>query len=332
MEEKAKKATIIVPVYNGSQYLDQSVRSVFRQTYDSIELITVNDGSKDDSLQVLERLQAECPPTVEMRIISQDNAGICAARNRALDSATGDYVLFMDQDDRMKKTCVKTLVETLEQKNADMVIGGYALVDEGGKILDKWKLDSDTPWCKYRISAPWGRIFRRDIIEENHVRFMITKISEDFYFNLVYMSCCKNIYVTPYIGYAWTYRAESESHRNMSVMNPDRNPLKMMSQAISDMRQPNILEPELLDYMFVKHVIWYLLFTAKGTSAEEFRRSYDESFAWLEENVPSFRDKSRFLLKGPVGETAKVRAVVGTALMLRKARLLYPFLRLYSKV
>ena len=332
MDTKLKKATIIVPVYNGADYLEQSIQSVFNQTYGAIELITVNDGSVDNSQEVLEKLQVSSPDSVEMKIISQENAGICAARNRALDAATGEYVLFMDQDDRMKKSCVKTLVKLLESRNTDMVIGGYALVDEAGKVLDEWKLDSSLPWCKFRISAPWGRIFRRSIINDNNVRFMITKISEDFYFNLVYMSYCKDIFVTPYIGYAWTYRAASESHKNMSVMNPDRNPLVMMTQVLRDMKQPNILEKDLLDYMFIKHIIWYLLYTAKGSTAEEFRRSYDACFAWLKDNVTGFTHNTAAVLRGPRGETAKVRAVVRAALLMRKAGILYPFLRMYAKI
>ena len=98
-----------------------------------------------------------------------------------------------------------------------MVIGGHLLVDEkDGRILEKWQYDTGTPWHKYRNSAPWGRVYRREIIEQNKLRFMQTRISEDFYFNVVYMSCCAKVHVTPYIGYGWTYRASSESHHNMS--------------------------------------------------------------------------------------------------------------------
>lgn len=332
MVKELRTATIIMPVFNGASFLKDSIGSVFAQTYGSIELITVNDGSRDNSLCVLEELRKECPPSVDMHVISQDNQGICASRNRALDLATGDYVLFLDQDDRLLKNSVRTLVRILESHKSDMVIGGYKLVDEKGRVLEKWKLNSELPWCKYRISAPWGRIFRRSIIEDNHIRFMQTRISEDFYFNLVYMSCCRKIYVTPYIGYAWTYRKASESHRNMSVMDPGRNPLVMMSQVLRDMKQPNNLEKDLLDYMFIKHIVWYLLYTARGASPDDLRRSCDDCFSWLDEHVPAYKHREKIVLRGPEGETVKVRTIVRAVVTLKKTGLLYPVLRLYAKL
>ena len=297
-----------------------------------IELIVINDGSADGSLSLLKKLAEKSPAWVDMRVFTQENAGICAARNRALDLSTGDYVFFMDQDDRMKKDCVESLVSLLEQESADMVIGGYALVDEKGRVLDRWKLDSRLPWHKYRISAPWGRVFRREIIEKNHVRFMQTRISEDYYFNLVYMSCCRKIYVTPYIGYAWTYRAASESHTGMRRLEEDRSPLPMMTQALRDMKQPNALEPDLLEYMFLKHIVWYLLYTAKGVPQDALRKNYDACMDWLKANFPEYAKNKNLSYFGPKGESAKVRGVVRTAVLLERAGLLFPFLRAFSKV
>ena len=330
----SKKATIIIPVYNGEQFLARSVRDIFRQTYEDIELITIDDGSADGSLKLLNKLAASAPAhNISMRVFTQPNAGICATRNRGLDLATGDYILFMDQDDRMKKDCVESLVTTLEQEKADMVIGGHLLVDEkDGRILEKWQYDTGTPWHKYRNSAPWGRIYRREIIEQNKLRFMQTRISEDFYFNVVYMSCCAKVHVTPYIGYGWTYRASSESHHNMSRYALDRNPLPMLSQTLQDMKRPNSLEPDLLEYMFIKHIVWYLLFTAKGTLRSILRDMHDACFAWLEENFPDYENNPQLVRMGPHGETLKVRGIVRTAVTLHSAGLFLPFLKAYSKL
>lgn len=326
-----QKASVIIPVYNGESFLRQCVREVFSQTYGNIELIAIDDGSSDGSLALLHRLEEDRPAHVDLRIFSQENAGICATRNRALDLATGSYIFFMDQDDHIRKDYIATMVSLLERENADMVIGGYALVSEKGRIIEKWKLNSSLPWNKYRISAPWGRVFRAEVIRENRIRFMQTKISEDFYFNLVCMSYCEKIFVTPYIGYAWTYRAVSESHLGMRRQEEDRNPLPMMTQLLHDMKKPNDLEPELLEYMFIKHIVWYILYTAKGTPREILSKTHAGCFAWLMENFPEY-EKNRVLRAfGPRGESLKVRAIVIMSVLLQKAGIFLPLLQIYAR-
>ncbi|MDO5131384.1 MAG: glycosyltransferase [Eubacteriales bacterium] len=366
-----KKASVIIPVYNGEAFLKRCVGEVFSQTYGAIELITIDDGSSDGSLALLRRLAARSPAHVDMRVFTQRNAGICDTRNRGLDLARGEYIFFMDQDDRIRKNYIAALVEELEKREndetggenengrdagsreerkdgedagsrggvkdglkagrADMVIGGYSLVDEKGKILETWKLDSHLPWHRYRITAPWGRVYRREIIEKNHIRFTRTKISEDFYFNVVYMSHCGRIRVTDYVGYAWTFRAASESHTGMRRQEDDRNPLPMMTQALRDMHRPNPIPPALLEYLFVKHIVWYLLYTAKGTSRETLRKSHGECVAWLEEHFPAYTKNPELCSGGPRGESIKVRAAVRAAVALQKAGLFLPLLQVYAR-
>ena len=146
------------------------------------------------------------------------------------------------------------------------------------------------------------------------------------------MSCCAKVHVTPYIGYGWTYRASSESHHNMSRYALDRNPLPMLSQTLQDMKRPNSLEPDLLEYMFIKHIVWYLLFTAKGTPRSILRDMHDACFAWLEENFPDYEKNPQLIRMGPHGETLKVRGIVRTAVTLHSAGLFLPFLKAYSKL
>ena len=360
-----KKATIIMPVYNGEAFLRDSVRSVFRQTWGKtgaeacggqgntagqgrlldteakkkesgkeawIELIAIDDGSADGSLFLLRRLARKAPAHVRMRVFTQENAGICATRNRGLDLAEGEYLFFMDQDDLMKRDYIERMVSELELRRADMLIGGYTLVDEKRRILRQVTLDSRQPWSKYRISAPWGRVFRRRILARNHIRFLQTRISEDFYFNLVYMSYCRNIAVTTYSGYAWTYRAASESHSGMSRLEEDRNPLPMMTQLLQDMKKPHLLEPELLEYMCTKHIVWYLLFTARGASPAAIREACRTSFSWLAEHFPRYAENPVLSVRSPRGEQVKVRSIVFAAVRLQQAGMFERMLQMYAKL
>lgn len=325
-----KKASVIIPVYNGEKFLRHCVGEVFSQTYRNIELIAIDDGSSDGSAALLQKLAQESPAHVDLRVFSQENAGICTTRNRGLDLASGQYIFFMDQDDHIRKDYIATMVSALERERADMVIGGYALIDEKGRVLERWKLRSGLPWNKYRITAPWGRVFRGEVIRDNNVRFTQTKISEDFYFNLVCMSYCRKISVTPYIGYAWTYRAASESHQGMRRQEEDRNPLPMLTQLLQDIKQPNILEKELLEYMIIKHLIWYLLYTAKGTPAEILAKTHAACFAWLREHFPDYEKNRALRAGGPRGESVKVRTIVRVSVLMQKADVFLPLLQIFA--
>lgn len=322
--------TIIMPIYNGTKYIQKSIGSVFCQSYKKIELIAVNDGSMDDSAEILKLLFKNKPEFINMKIVNQKNQGICRARNNALDIATGKFILFMDQDDYMKPDCVEILVNKINQTNADIVIGGFDLIDEKGSILEKWTLNPKYSWSKFRITAPWGRIFRKSIIDVHNIRFMITKISEDFYFNLLYMSYCKKIEVIEYRGYCWLYNEKSESHANMSRLEEDRNPIVVLNRLYKDMNQINILERDCLEYIMAKHLIWYMFFVCKNAKYSDLIKFYDEAFDWLEKKYPKYIHKLVFKIGRPRGESIKTRIIVKTSLIAKKIGLLKVLLRIYS--
>lgn len=112
------KISVIVPVYNSKDYLDECVESILTQTYKNLELILVDDGSTDESLEVCrrwERLDSR------VRAIHQENAGPGAARNTGIDNATGDYLAFVDSDDTVKSNAYERMLSLASENNADIV-------------------------------------------------------------------------------------------------------------------------------------------------------------------------------------------------------------------
>ena len=324
--------TVIMPVYNGEKYIEKSIGSVFGQDYSAIELIVVNDGSLDGSLSLLEQLQQHEPHNVHLQIIDQENQGICRSRNRAIHAAQGEYILFIDQDDSMKPDCVSQLYRALVEKRADMVIGGFELVDTEEKLLEIWTLNPEYKWDQYKITAPWGRIFKKEIINKNHIEFMETKISEDFYFNLLYMSYCQKIVVTSYRGYRWLYNEKSESHANMSQLSQDRNPLTMLTKLHQEMNMPNKLQKEYVEYMIVKHIVWYLFYVVKSASKEDIRQIYSECMVWLEQYYPKYWKNPLISFFRPKGERGRIRVIVKVAVILKRMGLLEKGLQCYARL
>ena len=322
--------SVIIPVYNGAEYIEKGIQSIIEQTYKHIEIIAVNDGSKDASEMVIQKI-AQKHQSIEIKYVYQENAGIAMARNKGLDEAAGVYVMFMDQDDWLEKNCVQTLVECIEEEKSDLVIGGFRLVDAQGKIKEVWELDQKEEWSKFRITAPWGRIFDKEIIDKYHLRFMNTKISEDLYFNLLFFSHTARIKVIPYAGYNWLYNMKSESRTKWNVMSEERNPLVMLDELHYKMKKPNSLNETLLTYFFTKYIIWYLLYSARGNSKDMVKNMCRQCTQWLDEHYPKW-SKGGVGWKNPGKEVFLTHAVVVGCVWLYRWKLLQFVLRIYSKI
>lgn len=129
-----KKITLIVPVYNAQGYLEQMARSALAQDWDNLQLIFSDDGSTDDSLQILSRLSQE---DSRITVISGPNTGVSSARNRALSRAEGDYIGFSDSDDILEPGYFSTLVGLLEDTGADVACCGFSRSYESSGFQDR---------------------------------------------------------------------------------------------------------------------------------------------------------------------------------------------------
>ena len=105
-----EKITVVVPIYNAEQYLERCLKSIVEQTYENLEIILVNDGSSDKSLEICERFKAS---DERITIISKENGGVSSARNRGIEVATGKYIIFIDADDYIEKDMFAILEDDL---------------------------------------------------------------------------------------------------------------------------------------------------------------------------------------------------------------------------
>lgn len=168
------KVSIIVPVYNVEAYLPECMESLVHQTLEDIEIIAVNDGSPDNSIDILNRYAKEYPNKV--KVFTTENHGVSHARNYGLDRATGEYVLFVDSDDFLELTMCETLYNKAIQDNNDLVLCARNNVYENadGTITKKpavvlpisqnFKL-IDRKFELVKISPfPWDKMFKRSLL------------------------------------------------------------------------------------------------------------------------------------------------------------------------
>lgn len=189
--------SIIIPVYNAEKTLEQCISSILTQTYEEFELILINDGSKDNSTYLCNKL-AKMDPRVKVK--HQENQGVAAARNTGIAMAAGDYLQFVDSDDYLHKEMCQRLIDGFETKNCEWMVSSYYDVFENEVKTSKnsyqgiytkkeyLKLMMGDP-KDYYFGVLWNKLYLRKIIISNHLRFSNeVSLGEDFIFNLQY--CC----------------------------------------------------------------------------------------------------------------------------------------------
>ena len=223
-----EKVSVIVPVYNGEKCIKRCAESILNQDYPELELILIDDGSRDRSWEIMQAIAAA---DHRVKAIHQDNGGVSSARNRALAEASGTYVQFADVDDWLPMDATKLLVREMEAQSADLAVGDfYRVVD--GNVSEKGSIETSgtltlQQYADEMMLAPadlyygvlWNKLYRRDIIERYGIRMDENiSYSEDMIFNLEYLLHVKKIAIlkAPVYYYQYTKGSLVDQSLNLS--------------------------------------------------------------------------------------------------------------------
>lgn len=211
------KISVIIPVYNVEAYLSECLDSVINQTFKDIEIICVNDGSTDNSLDIL-RTYAEKDPRI--KVINQTNQGLSVARNTGIKKACGEYISFIDSDDFINVNLYETLSKYFP---AEMIcfnaqaFGDNFIPEKLQKTLkcrqNGWQKVSDKLIFKTNVHA-WNKLFKTEIIKNNNIKFPEGLYFEDFVFLWDYMLKIKAAYYLSDGNNYYYYRQRSTSIMN----------------------------------------------------------------------------------------------------------------------
>ena len=186
--------SIITPVYNVERCIEKTINSVINQSCKHFELLLIDDGSKDKSIEIAENLLINSD--VNYRIISQENSGVSVARNKGISEAKGEYVCFLDSDDYIHKDYIKLMYEKASTCNCDLVFCDYTQVDSKDKVL----VQSTTRFLEDFITGReaalkqlscditigmGSALYKTSIIKENNIFFDSSrKYAEDVVFTV----------------------------------------------------------------------------------------------------------------------------------------------------
>lgn len=202
------KVSVIIPVYNVEKYLSACLKSVCEQTLHDIEIICVDDGSKDHSLDILRGWQNK---DNRIRIFQQQNSGAGTARNLGMREATGEYLSFLDSDDVFEADLLKTMTDRADQDKADVVVCRADQFDTltGQHNPIDWSIREDLlpPHIPFKsqdvkrnffelfVWWPWDKLFRKKYIDQTGLQFQSLRTTNDLFF------VCAATLLAPRISY-----------------------------------------------------------------------------------------------------------------------------------
>ena len=225
----ADKVSIIVPIYNCFGSLERCINSITNQTYQNIEIIAVDDGSSDGSEQLIDLIAQN---DERIKVFHNQNQGVSATRNFALEKASGKYIQFVDSDDFLPPYSTETMVTGANNTGAELVICDFYRVI-GDKLSTKGKIKSKKVFslkeygdymmknpADYYYGVLWNKLYRKAIIDKFKIK-MIQEVSwcEDFLFNLEYVKNCNIFYAIQVPVY---YYVKTENSLSNGNLNPQR--------------------------------------------------------------------------------------------------------------
>ncbi len=220
--------SVIMPVYNVKDFLENAIECVLAQSFDDFELIIVDDGSTDGSSQICDKYVN----TPRVKVFHLENGGVAGARNFGLEKASGKYVAFFDSDDCTEPDMLAKMLECAQNTGAQIVISGFHMeYFENGRQLDYIVSDDDKTYnadefkqAFYRLlkknllSTPWNKLYLKSFIDEHNVRFE-NILCEDIYFNLDLYANISTISVMSFSPYRW-FRSRPGSETD-KIYSPD---------------------------------------------------------------------------------------------------------------
>ena len=197
--------SIIIPIYNSEKYLPKCLDALAKQTFKDIEILCIDDGSKDKSLRILNQYASQ---DSRIKVLTQANSGPAAARNLGVKSATGSYLMFCDSDDWYEPDMCEKMYQTIISQNVDVVVCGCNIIDEEKNIRlqedlsyyqlkyeGKQNITTDVFWNTNVLL--WNKIFKTDIVKHHKISFPTGYEHDDDCFYWQYMIVSKTAYFLP---------------------------------------------------------------------------------------------------------------------------------------
>ena len=288
------KISVIIPVYNVEKYLPKCLDSVLNQGFDGVEIIAVNDGSTDSSGEILKTYAEKYNNII---VINQENGGQGDAKNKGIKNASGDYFLFLDSDDSIKKDTLKVCYDTATKTDADIVWFGRESISESGNSLGFKKIHTgemrlidkdEMPLLYADDSFITNKLIKKELFLDNNIFYPERAWYEDFRVLAKIFLKAKKIALLEDCFYNYLIRSNSIMH----VQNTDRNieMIYALDDIIDYYKENGEFENhrEELSYTASLHIMVFA--TLRVASIDTHHPLLKKFYDYTEEKFPDFKE------------------------------------------
>ena len=289
--------SIIVPVYNVEKYLDKCLNSLVNQTLDNYEIIVVNDGTKDNSQQIIDKYAKEYPELI--RSFIKENGGLSDARNYGLKYATGKYISFFDSDDYVDNEYYKTVFDLAKKDNLDLVVSDLEYVWENGEKnpMDKagLNIDANSDINKALFLSPLSvcnKLFRKDLFDSLKLQFYKGLWYEDIPVALMYCANSKKV------GYNKSHKYYY-LQRKTSILGSGYTPkmydiFTIFEKVTSEFKNRGLFDKyyDELEYLYIEHFLVYGAFRFLRT--DHYKELMAKAFEFVRAEFPDYQ-KNKYI-------------------------------------
>ena len=298
--QKRKKLSIIVPVYNVEKYLRRCLDSLVSQSLEDIEVICINDGSKDKSLDILLKYEKKYNDII--RIINKENEGVWKARFDGVKKATGEYIGFVDSDDYVNEDFALKLYSNAIRNDSDISVCGFDRIDlETEKLYSRemckkskfnFEIKKNPSYLLMLNGAPWNKIYKRELFDNMYKMNNIPRVLDDLMFQqLLYIHAKKVTFVNESLIY---YMIRKDSI--MNSINVDWLPsvYKSMIELRNYYKEENKSLLEYVDTCSFLHIGISLMYRLSNNKDVDFKQLLKENDNYLKKNFPKYK-KSKYI-------------------------------------
>lgn len=296
--------SVIVPVFNVEKYLDKCLNSLANQTLDNYEVIVVNDGTKDNSQEIIDKYVKKFPNIFKPYI--KDNGGLSDARNYGVEYATGKYITFLDSDDYIEKDLYKNVLDIALKDDLDLVVSDleYIWEDNSKEPLKKEGLNrvaSDD--IKSLFLSPlfsWNKVYKKELFDKLECKYPVGLWYEDIPVTLKFFSSINNVGYYNKVGYHYLQR--SSSIMGSSYNEKMYDIFTIFEGVIKDFKERNKCDEfhDELEYLFIEHFLVYGAFRFLRT--DYYKELMSKAFKFVSDYFPNYMDNKYIKTLGKKNE------------------------------
>lgn len=297
------KLTVIIPVYNTEKYLKKCLDSVVNQTYKNIEIIIINDGSPDNSQEIINKFQKKYPKIIKSFV--KKNGGLSDARNFGVKKATGEYIAFLDSDDYVEKDCYEKMISKAEDEDFDMVVCDFKNIYDNKEVIGYSNVASDVKVKKEvkRVfkdiyPAAWNKLYKSNLLKKIKFKKGVWYEDVEFLYRLLPEVCSIGVIKEPLINYVHRDGAITKTFDQRLY-----NYIDNWNGLLEYYKKNDFLETykKEFEYSYIRYL--YATFLKQATNYNdygEYKKAVDIAMKNVKLNFPNYKKNKLFYtsLKG----------------------------------